>query len=235
MRSRRIAAGSGTQSSFHTYTLRIFTLSFVILATAMAAQAQTAKQPRPVPRLVSSSRQVVTQSPRPRLIASIPVSQIPDTGRISNTRVNSSRPVVSNAGVGSFSGASSLERRAFDLVNSERRQRGETPLQWDAELSQLARQHSLNMARSGALGHTGPDGRDMADRARAMGIRGWRVLGENVAFNQGFNDPSAFAVERWMGSSKHRANILNGLFTRTGIGVARAADGSIYFTQVFVN
>jgi uncharacterized protein YkwD len=143
---------------------------------------------------------------------------------------------VSNASAGNaFAGAASLERRAFELVNSERRARGESPLVWDAELSRMARQHSFDMARSGALDHRGPDGRDMADRARAMGIRGWGVLGENIAYNQGFDDPSAFAVERWMGSYKHRANILNSQFTRTGIGVARAADGSIYFTQVFMN
>lgn len=143
---------------------------------------------------------------------------------------------VSNASAGAaFANASSLERRAFELVNAERRACGESPLVWDAELSRMARQHSLDMARSGALDHRGPDGRDMAERARAMGIRGWRVLGENIAFNQGFDDPSAFAVERWMGSYKHRANILNGQFTRTGIGVARAADGSIYFTQVFMD
>jgi uncharacterized protein YkwD len=163
------------------------------------------------------------------------MSQIPDTSRVADTRRSSSSPVVSYTGAASFAGASGLERRAFELINAARRQRGESPLQWDAELSQLARQHSLSMARSGALGHTGPDGRGMAERARDMGIRGWQVLGENVAFNQGFDDPSAFAVERWMGSSKHRANILNRQFTRTGIGVARAADGSIYFTQVFVN
>lgn len=233
MRSRRIAARRNAQSYFQTRTLRIFTLALVTLATAAAAHAQSARQPKPVPRLVSSSRQVVSQQPKPRLIASIPMSQIPDTNRAVSSRPNSSGASYSSAG--SFAGASSLERRAFELVNAERRSRGESPLQWDGELSQLARQHSLNMARSGALGHTGSDGRGMADRARAAGIRGWRALGENVAFNQGFNDPSAFAVERWMGSSKHRANILNRQFTRTGIGVARAADGSIYFTQVFMN
>ena len=134
-----------------------------------------------------------------------------------------------------FAGASSLERRAFELVNAERRARGESPLVWDAELSRMARQHSGDMARSGYLDHRGPDGLDMAARARSMGIRGWKVLGENIAFNEGFNDPSAFAVERWMGSTQHRSNILNSQFTRTGIGVARAADGSIYFTQVFMN
>ena len=205
----------------------------IILAAPLAAFAQGTKQPKPVARLVSSSRQ--TTPSKPRLIASIPVSSIPDYGRVESVRRTSSAPVSNSAGTSSFAGASSLERRAFDLINSERRSRGESSLVWDAELSRLARQHSFEMARTGFLGHSGADGRSMADRARAQGIRGWRVLGENVAYNQGYNDPSGFAVQRWMGSSKHRANILNGQFTRTGIGVARAADGSIYFTQVFMN
>ena len=75
----------------------------------------------------------------------------------------------------------------------------------------------------------------MIHLSRRFELLFWGALGENIAFNQGFDDPSAFAVQRWMGSSKHRANILSSQFTRTGIGVARAADGSIYFTQVFMN
>jgi uncharacterized protein YkwD len=234
MRSKRIAAGRYSSTSFQTSPFSAFIISVLTLVTPIVGLSQTARQPKPLPRLVSSSRQT-TPAPRPRLIASIPVSQIPEISRTESPRRVSSGPVYSSTNSAAFAGAASLERRAFDLVNAERRTRGESPLQWDAELSQLARQHSMNMARSNSLDHRGPDGRDMAERARSMGIRGWRVLGENIAYNQGFDDPSAFAVERWMGSSKHRANILNRQFTRTGIGVARAADGSIYFTQVFVN
>jgi uncharacterized protein YkwD len=234
MRSNWIAARRHTtSSSFHTRPFTAFILTLLTLATPVAGISQTARQPKPVARLVSTSKQ--TTPPRARLIASIPASEIPSTGRISSPVRVSSSPSSNTTSAASFAGASSLERRAFDLVNSQRRARGESPLVWDAELSRLARQHSSDMARSGLLDHRGPDGRDMADRARAMGIRGWRVLGENIAFNQGFNDPSGFAVERWMGSSKHRDNILNNQFTRTGIGVARAADGSIYFTQVFMS
>jgi uncharacterized protein YkwD len=238
MKNRRIAIyGQDHSRSFQSATVAIFILTLLTLAAPAATPAQTAKQPKPVARLVSSSRQTAPPSSRARLIASIPLSRIPEVGSTvaAQPRRVSTAPVSNAMSAGAFAGASSLERRAFDLVNSERRSRGESPLVWDAELSNLARQHSLSMARSGLLGHTGADGRDMADRARAMGIRGWRVLGENIAFNQGFDDPSAFAVQRWMGSSKHRANILNTQFTRTGIGVARASDGSIYFTQVFVN
>jgi uncharacterized protein YkwD len=236
MRSNRIAAGQHGSAFFQSSYFPVFILAILTLAIPINGLAQTAKQPKPVARLVSSSRQTTPAAPRARLVASIPVSDISSTGRAATpTRVVSSGAAANSSSAAAFAGASSLERRAFDLVNSERRSRGESPLVWDAELSQLARQHSLNMARAGFLDHRGPDGRDMAERARSMGIRGWRVLGENIAFNQGFDDPSAFAVQRWMGSSKHRANILNSQFSRTGIGVARAADGSIYFTQVFMS
>lgn len=221
--------------SFQTSPVIALILTMLTLATPLAAFAQTPRAPKPVARLVSSSKQTVPAAPRARLISSIPASSIPETGRTAALAQISSRPVSSAMVGGAFAGASSLERRAFDLVNSERRERGEAPLVWDEGLSQMARAHSADMARSQNLDHRGPDGRDMAERARAMGIRGWRVLGENIAYNQGFNDPSGFAVQRWMGSSKHRDNILNGQFTRTGIGVARASDGSIYFTQVFMS
>ena len=97
----------------------------------------------------------------------------------------------------------------------------------------MARQHSEDMARKNFFSHEGPDG-GTVERARELGIRGWKALGENIAYNQGFEDPAAFAVERWMGSSKHRSNILSEMFTRSGLGIARAADGRIFFTQVFV-
>lgn len=238
MKSRLFAAGQNALSSLLKDHFSVLILAALTLATPVAGLAQS-RQPKPVARLVSTSRQTTPSPSRARLVASIPVSDISTKGVAATTAASprrvSSIPSSNAMYAASFAGTSSLERRAFELVNSERRERGESPLVWDAELSQLARQHSLNMARTGALDHRGPDGRDMAERARAMGIRGWRVLGENVAFNQGFDDPSAFAVERWMGSSKHRANILNSQFTRTGIGVARAADGSIYFTQVFMS
>jgi uncharacterized protein YkwD len=111
---------------------------------------------------------------------------------------------------------------------------GEAPLVWDAELCRMARMHSENMARMDFFDHTGPDGRDMRARAHTSNVRGWSALAENIAYNQGFDDPAGFAVERWMRSSKHRENILNDSFTRSAIGIARAADGRVFLTQVFI-
>jgi uncharacterized protein YkwD len=134
----------------------------------------------------------------------------------------------------SVSPASGQERRAFDLINRERAARGEQPLQWDADAARMARLHSEEMARGNFLSHTDQTGRDTFARAAADGVCGWQALGENIAYNQGYEDPVAFAVERWMQSAKHRENILRAQFTHAGLGIAKAADGSVYFTQVFV-
>jgi uncharacterized protein YkwD len=138
------------------------------------------------------------------------------------------------ASTSSSASASSLERRAFDLINQQRIANGEQPLVWDSELCRMARMHSDSMAHQEFFDHTGPDGRDMRERARESNIRGWSAMAENIAYNQGFNDPAAFAVERWMRSNKHRDNILNDSFTRSAIGIARSEDGRVYLTQVFI-
>ena len=178
------------------------------------------QQQRPVARLLSTSRTEVPQRVKARLVARMttpqPASYAPAAG-----------PAPAVAATGD-------ERRAFDLVNAERQKRGLSPLVWDGALTRLARYHSENMARDGVLSHTDGDGLDLSGRAQVLGLRNWRALGENIAYNQGYSDPTAFAVERWMVSEKHRENILNGEYTHAGIGIARAADGRVFFTQVFM-
>ena len=178
-------------------------------AASVSAQSSA---PRPVARMIGSS------GPRPVLAA--PGS----CGARASFVAASSAPAAPNA----------AERRAFELVNEERRARGQQPLLWDGELTRLARQHSENMARQNFFSHTDRDGLDTADRAALGGVCGWRAIAENIAYNQGFDDPVGFAVERWMQSAKHRENILRTAFTHAGIGVASGSDGSVYFTQVFV-
>jgi uncharacterized protein YkwD len=74
----------------------------------------------------------------------------------------------------------------------------------------------------------------LKERARANGIAHFRVIGENIAYNKGYDDPGGFAVERWMISSGHRANILYVGFQASAIGSYVSADGSVYLTQVFI-
>ncbi len=130
--------------------------------------------------------------------------------------------------------ASAIERRAFEQTNQIRVQNGLAPLEWDAEVCRLARSHSENMFRLGFFSHVSPDGLRLRDRARASGILTYKVMGENIAYNQGYEDPGAFAVERWMASEKHRANILSPEFRAMAIGMYVAADGSVFLTQTFI-
>jgi uncharacterized protein YkwD len=74
----------------------------------------------------------------------------------------------------------------------------------------------------------------MRDRAREAGILTYKVMGENIAYNQGYEDPGAFAVERWMASEKHRANILSNEYRAMAIGTYVAPDGSVFLTQTFI-
>lgn len=130
--------------------------------------------------------------------------------------------------------ASEIEKRAFDLTNAAREGNGLMPLAWDPELCLMARTHSENMGRLGFFSHETPDGLHMTDRARALGIAHFCMLGENIAYNQGFDDPAEFAVGEWLLSPGHRANILNPEFRQSAIGVFVAADGTVYLTQEFI-
>jgi uncharacterized protein YkwD len=188
---------------------------FFALMTSAGVQAQNN---RPVARLITAT---------PRAPQRVAANYSHTVARRTSTPTTTTRTVVV--------AATSEERRTFELINAARRRNGLQPLVLDAELSRMARLHSEQMASSSFLSHAGLDGLEAPDRARALGITGWRALGENVAYNQGFNDPAAFAVERWMISEKHRENITNRMFTHTGLGVARTADGRVFFTQVFMS
>jgi uncharacterized protein YkwD len=127
-----------------------------------------------------------------------------------------------------------IEKRAFEQTNLARIKNGLPPLAWDGEVCRMARAHSENMSRRGFFSHATPEGLRLRDRARLVGIIHYSVLGENIAYNQGYEDPGAFAVERWMLSPKHRANILSTEFRAMAIGSFVAPDGSVYLTQTFI-
>ena len=130
--------------------------------------------------------------------------------------------------------ANAVERRAFEQTNVARVKNGLPTLVWDPELCGMAREHSKQMASRGYFSHETPDGLQLKERARARGILHFRVIGENIAYNKGHDDPGSFAVERWLTSAGHRANMLNPVFQASAIGSFVAADGSTYLTQVFI-
>lgn len=150
------------------------------------------------------------------------------------TRFTPTAPPVNASASPSLAEAGDIERRAFEQTNLVRKQNGLAPLEWDADVCRMARSHSESMSRLNYFSHVTPDGLRLRDRARAAGILAFTVLGENIAYNQGYEDPGAFAVERWMASDKHRANILSKEFRAMAIGTYVAPDGSVFLTQTFI-
>ena len=128
----------------------------------------------------------------------------------------------------------SIERIAFDLINQKRVENGFRQLEWSDEVARIARQHSQDMAEFKYFGHRGLDDSMVSDRADRSGLKKWRAIGENIAFNRGYKDPVEVAVKLWLESPSHRQNLLKSDWGESAVGIAVAADGSYYFTQVFL-
>ena len=118
------------------------------------------------------------------------------------------------------------EQEVVRLVNQHRAQNGLQPLTEDWELSRVARYKSQDMVSNRYFSHTSPTYGTPFQMIRAFGLK-FRTAGENIAYGQ--RTPKA-VVDAWMNSSGHRANILNGSYTRIGVGYA--ANGH-YWTQMF--
>jgi len=114
------------------------------------------------------------------------------------------------------------------IVNQERSANGCGTVKINAKLATSARQHSADQAANDKMSHTGSDGSSFVQRAQRAGYQ--NAIGENVA--AGYRTPAA-VMEGWMNSPGHRANILNCQAKAIGIGVVAAADGTLYWTQVF--
>ncbi len=128
----------------------------------------------------------------------------------------------------------SVERIAFEMLNQKRAENGLKALTWSDDLEAIARRHSQDMADNKYFSHRSLDGAMVSDRADRTGLNKWRAIGENIAFNRGYKDPIEVAVKLWMESTGHRHNLLGDNWRESAIGVAIAADGSYYFTQVFL-
>ncbi|MGE5831269.1 MAG: CAP domain-containing protein [Micromonosporaceae bacterium] len=131
---------------------------------------------------------------------------------------------------GAPAGVPALESRVVELTNAERDDAGCPALRLDLRLRTAARAYSNEMARYGTWGHTGRDGSTPGQRMARAGYNvdgGWA---ENIA--RGYASAEE-VMNGWMTSTGHRANILNCGLRAVGVGVARASNGRLYWTQDF--
>ncbi len=106
-----------------------------------------------------------------------------------------------------------IEQNIVQHTNSHRARHGLPPLRIDFQLMNSARQHAAWMARRRVMRHTSA------------------TVAENIAAGQG---SSVEAVQDWMNSPGHRANILNSGYRRIGVAAYRGNDGQVYWCQQFL-
>ena len=117
------------------------------------------------------------------------------------------------------------------LINHVRAQHGEEPLAANPQLEHAAQEHSAELVEQDYFAHVSPGGETPVDRIRLAGyIPGpsfGYVIGENLAWGTlGLSTPAAI-VNAWVNSPGHLANILEGQYQDTGIGVVPAVPPSL--------
>lgn len=141
----------------------------------------------------------------------------------------------SPAGAPAHSGAPStyspgpaISREILYYVNEFRRSKHLPALLANSYISSVALGHSRDMLTGKSpFGHDGFNQRISRIRGKLGPLH---VAAENVASGpMGAKE----VVDGWLHSPGHRRNIM-GDFKLTGIGVAEASNGMVYFTQIFV-
>ncbi len=146
-----------------------------------------------------------------------------------DTKELSAAQTVSEKSVVDLDQSFEFEKTVLLLVNQYRKQHGLSTLEINSDISEIARNHSYNMAKG--LSSWGHDGYEDRTKMVSTVIR-WEEFGENLARNSS-RDSAQKAMTGWINSPLHEDNLI-GDFTFTGIGVARSASGEYYFTQIFV-
>lgn len=145
----------------------------------------------------------------------------------------SSVPTPGPQAPGSNGGGTS-EAVAADIVRLTNDQRAKyliPRLATSPRLMEAARIHADQMAAFQRMAHDIPGAKYPSLPSRLDAVR---YVYSNAAENVAWNHSSAQnAVNGWMGSSGHRKNILDPLFTEIGAAMARSSRGETYWVQVF--
>lgn len=123
-----------------------------------------------------------------------------------------------------------VENEVIRLVNVERAKLGLSLLSANWELSRVARYKSQDMLSKEYFSHQSPTYGSPFVMMDNFGIK-FSAAGENIAYGQ---TTAAAVMNSWMNSPGHRSNILSATYNQIGVGIAKAANGTYYWTQMFI-
>ncbi|MDR1564264.1 MAG: SafA/ExsA family spore coat assembly protein [Oscillospiraceae bacterium] len=123
-----------------------------------------------------------------------------------------------------------LEDEVFKLVNNERAKQGLPALTYNWQAARVARIKSEDMIQNNYFAHESPVYGSPFKMMESFGIK-FSAAAENIAYGQ--RTPQE-VMNSWMNSPGHRANILSRNVTQIGVGCAKKANGTLYWTQEFL-
>lgn len=102
-------------------------------------------------------------------------------------------------------------------------------MQIDNELQNVARIKANDMVDNNYFSHTSPTYGSPFDMIKNFGIS-YKTAGENIAGNSS----NSKAVNAWMNSEGHKANILNNSYNYTGLAVVNSPKYGKIYVQMFI-
>lgn len=121
------------------------------------------------------------------------------------------------------------EQEVLNLINEQRTKQGIKALQIDGETQRVAKIKAQDMVENNYFSHTSPIYGSPFDMLKSFKVS-YQTAGENIAGNSS----NRSAVNAWMNSTGHKANILNGKFNYTGIGVVSSKKYGKIYVQMFI-
>ncbi len=118
-------------------------------------------------------------------------------------------------------------QQVIDLVNEERAKAGLSPVTEAADVAAAASVRAREITSN--FSHSRPNGTYYNTALDEGGVT-YRGSGENIAYGQ---RTAAEVMNGWMNSQGHRANILNGNYTKIGVGYYENGSGVKYWVQLF--
>ena len=155
-------------------------------------------------------------------------------GAVSKKYVKAIYPGSSSSGSDSGSSQTtstmtSDEKEVFNLINKQRTNNGLASLKVDNEVQRVAKIKAQDMVNNSYFSHNSPTYGTPFQMLQSFKVS-YKTAGENIAGNSS----NSGAVNAWMNSSGHKANILNSSFTHTGIGVVSSPKYGKVYVQMFI-
>ncbi len=147
----------------------------------------------------------------------------PSTGSSSGSSNNSSSSGTTSSTL------STDEKEVFDLINKQRTNNGLQALKIDSEVQRVAKIKAQDMVNNNYFAHESPTYGTPFQMLNSFKVT-YKTAGENIAGNSS----NSAAVNAWMNSSGHKANILNSSFNYTGIGVVNGSKYGKIYVQIFI-